>query len=460
MTIICGELILIRHAKAEPPGESAEDDQRKLTKTGLQDLKKILSELKNHFIAAEELQLCSSPKVRSVQTAEIIADYLGIKKIEKHDWISNGDSDGLLEKLGELKPASSLVLIGHEPYLSDWSRQLCGYAIPFRKTTAIGFRISSAEQFHAEPLWILHPDTINPDELNIRPNQPAQREFQKILRFQLQEVFQMQQKFTALPEDPETVHQLRVRIRSLRSVLSFLKPLFEQERYQIMQDQLRKLSQMVAKLRELDVLSREWTNLLEKHPVLLSQESVLTAKLKSEREKEKAKSYAAASSRMLPVVFDVWNRIESELVKTLKPFSFEEFSNKRIDNWIKKAGERLKEEGFTDLQAIHALRIQLKKLRYVLNMLNSPLHLECQATVALLKTMQDVLGEYRDIKRNLSILQGFISLRKNLDLHYESGLLSGYLLCRSEEKLTEIKEIMKLTERSFLYSKTCLQDKR
>lgn len=456
MTGISGKLILIRHAKAEPLEKSSEDSQRRLTKTGIEDLKKILPELKEYFIAAEEILLCSSQKLRSLQTAEVIADYFGINEIEKHDWISNGNIDGLLAKLKQMKPVSSLVIIGHEPHLSDWSRQLCGSsAIPFSKAMAVGFQISSGEQIKAKPIWMIHPQTIRLQELNTKRKQPALGEFQKILRFQLQEILRMHYKFTISPEDPEPVHQLRVRIRSFRSVLSFLKPLLDQEPYQMIQDQLRSLSQLAGDLRELDVLSQEWTNLLEMYPGLLPHESVLTAILKSEREKEQSESCLAISTEIIPIVFGIWNLIDRELSKqdlvteateqrkSLKAISFEGFSNLRIDSWMKKAGKRLKKENFSsDFQAIHALRIRLKKLRYVLEILNPQLHLESKATLTSLKTIQNTLGEYCNTIKNLSILKELNHRYENHDLSYESGLLSGYQIRLAEQKMAEIKEII------------------
>jgi phosphohistidine phosphatase SixA/CHAD domain-containing protein len=490
MTEMMNELILIRHGKAEPRGEAADDAQRKLTKNGTEDLKKILPELKSHMDPELKPALCSSPLLRALQTAEMIADHFGISEIEQSDWIEKGGYAELGEKLNQLEPPSALIVVGHEPYLSSWSREFSGFTIPFRKGTAAGFRILSTEPLRAEPIWMVLPETVGRQELSIRKSQPAPREFQKLLRFQIHEVYRMLQVFLNNPEDPETAHQFRVKTRAFRSLLSFIKPQLNQDQYQRAEDLLEKLSQGTVRLREIDVIKSEWTKLMETHPEVMRPKSVLTAVLTSERQKE-LKEIRGSASWMLSAIFDIWNWIEkgfqfetaeadseagteapcagtpaaeiteaketpaeiAEAVeaendqakdkkKTGKILSLEDFSRKRTREWMKKADVQLKGMDYNDPEAVHSLRIQFKKLRYVLDALNPLLHLESKAFAASLAALQDVLGTYCDIERNLFILKEFDVKYAPRGIRQESGILGGYQIRLSEEKLREMRKLV------------------
>ncbi len=68
-----GKLILIRPWKAEPRDGSLDDAQRKLTSDGIKELEKILPALKSR-VSGLKLRLVSSPMLRAVQTAGILAN--------------------------------------------------------------------------------------------------------------------------------------------------------------------------------------------------------------------------------------------------------------------------------------------------------------------------------------------------------------------------------------------------
>ena len=365
------EIILIRHGKADPRDALIEDAQRKLTGNGIRDLEKMMPALIAHLGPAENLRFCSSPLLRALETAQIIADHIKIETIEQQDWIATGDFSALTEKRKNLEPNLSLVITGHEPSLSEWSNQLSGYTIPFRKGTAVGFRVLSTEPLRAEPKWIVMPETVDPDDLKIKRNQPALQGYQKILRVQLHDIFDMLQKFLEAPQDPESAHQYRVKIRTFRSVLTFIKPLLPPEKYQTVQDRMRTLAQLMGYLREIDVLQMEWVGLLERHPNLIEGESMLTNVLTSERDQELAKISDGLAEKTLSTLFDVWNWVEDELPAEpvsepeteideafSQPQSFRTYSEKRFNSWKKKAIFQLKSFNYNEFASVHAMRIR------------------------------------------------------------------------------------------------------
>jgi phosphohistidine phosphatase len=101
-------LALIRHAIAE---EGADDDARPLSKKGrkrFQEEVKALARLELRFE-----RVLHSPKLRAVQTAELLASLAGAG-LEVTPLLARAPSE---ELLGLLR-GDSLAVVGHEPHLS------------------------------------------------------------------------------------------------------------------------------------------------------------------------------------------------------------------------------------------------------------------------------------------------------------------------------------------------------
>ena len=115
------KLYVLRHGIAVEPGTPgyATDADRPLTPEGERKLRQIAK-------AMEALELSfdlilSSPYLRARQTAEIVAEVLKArKKLELSDCLMPGGSTKkLVELLKGLHPCpESVLLVGHEPYLS------------------------------------------------------------------------------------------------------------------------------------------------------------------------------------------------------------------------------------------------------------------------------------------------------------------------------------------------------
>ena len=114
-------LYILRHGIAVEPGTPGymKDADRPLTPEGERKLRRIAE-------AVEALDLSfdlilSSPYLRARQTAEIVAEGLKARKrLELSDSLTPGGSPKkLVELLNHLQPsAGSVLLVGHEPYLS------------------------------------------------------------------------------------------------------------------------------------------------------------------------------------------------------------------------------------------------------------------------------------------------------------------------------------------------------
>ena len=113
-------LYLMRHAVAAEPDENIEDNQRPLTAKGLKKLGKIARNLEK--LELEFDLILTSPYLRARQTAEVVAEALAIKKkqiIKSENLTPLGFADKLVEEIHACGAVENLLLVGHEPFLSQ-----------------------------------------------------------------------------------------------------------------------------------------------------------------------------------------------------------------------------------------------------------------------------------------------------------------------------------------------------
>lgn len=432
------DLILFRHGKAESGNAATEDLKRALTEEGKEELRKSMTHFRAFMKPNQEIHLWSSPLLRAVQTAEIISEEFGIAEILQFEFIGNGDYFDLNSELGLLKQPATVIIVGHDPYLSEWSKNIFGYQIPFKKGAAASFALRSLSPLAGDLECLISSEVPRPD-----PKKPLKEEYQKILTHCLSEVLKMKNLFLLRPEDPETAHQFRVKIRQIRSLISFIKPLLNQEDYGKVQDDLRNLANRFGYLREIDVLEEEWNTLIESRSDTFSDSTAFLSALKKERSNQQSQLQAQFGNSASSSVFNnLWVRLiefpwEND---SKKQILYAEFITARFKKWLSKARKELKKMEANDPKAIHSLRIRLKKLRYALTILEPALNKNNNRLVLNLKKLQDKLGIICDAQRDRIILKDLRLKYRKTSFHYESGVLEGYLISRAEQITKEIEK--------------------
>ncbi|MGE5626125.1 MAG: SixA phosphatase family protein [Bacillota bacterium] len=119
-------LLVVRHAEAEEPVEAAREGrsegERRLTKDGIKLMRKGARGLAT--LVDPPALILSSPLVRAVETADLLAEAFPNVKREDHARLAPGfDRAALLHWAGGRH--GTLALVGHEPDLS----QFIGYAV-------------------------------------------------------------------------------------------------------------------------------------------------------------------------------------------------------------------------------------------------------------------------------------------------------------------------------------------
>ena len=158
-------LFILRHGLAGEPGDPAykSDSERPLTPKGRRKLRDVTDAM-NALELAFELIL-SSPYARAKQTAEIVAEAFGAeKKLELSDSLTpSGSTRELIELLKRrTPPLKSVLLVGHEPYLSGLISLLVsgssGFHVALKKAGLCRLEVESLRQGRcAELVWLLSP---------------------------------------------------------------------------------------------------------------------------------------------------------------------------------------------------------------------------------------------------------------------------------------------------------------
>ncbi len=155
------ELYLLRHAHAGDPGSwDGPDAERPLSEKGRGHCERL-----GAFLAATGFQpdaIIASPKTRAEQTAELVADALGLT-VEIDERLGHGiDVEGVEDVLRAAGDPFRAVLVGHDPDFTELVAALASAEnAPMRKGALA--RIDAERPLRpgsGELRWLLPPDLL------------------------------------------------------------------------------------------------------------------------------------------------------------------------------------------------------------------------------------------------------------------------------------------------------------
>jgi phosphohistidine phosphatase len=168
------KVFIMRHGPAEDRADSGVDSDRALTPAGRERVRAVAKLLLDQ--GEEPLQIVTSPLVRAVQTAEIVAvttklkDREGTVTVRRELSPGGGGGEALIASL-EAAGAKRVMLVGHEPDLSEITTRLAPGAAPssFDKAAVVGLSVGAAGErarlrFVLDPRGLrFHPDDRSRD---------------------------------------------------------------------------------------------------------------------------------------------------------------------------------------------------------------------------------------------------------------------------------------------------------
>jgi phosphohistidine phosphatase len=162
------KLLVIRHAIAEDPeafAKTGEDDAlRPLTKAGRKKMRRAAKGI--HRLVPNLDVLASSPLVRAIQTAEIVASrYQGLQTIQIAQLTPRKPLQALQQWLATQPADATVGLVGHEPHLGTFvSWMLTGLQesfVIFKKGGACLLEITGEVRAGRAKLhWFLKPSQL------------------------------------------------------------------------------------------------------------------------------------------------------------------------------------------------------------------------------------------------------------------------------------------------------------
>jgi phosphohistidine phosphatase len=149
------KLVFVRHADAYPM-EDNDDAMRDLTDKGKESVSEIVPGLLRLIKKPQETIIISSDYLRAVKTALLLASQCGFIYVGEHEFVRNGDFSDLIKFIVQCK-SDSIVIVGHQPILSEWSDMLTGNPLPFKKVSAAGYKLDEED---CELLWFMQPKSL------------------------------------------------------------------------------------------------------------------------------------------------------------------------------------------------------------------------------------------------------------------------------------------------------------
>jgi phosphohistidine phosphatase len=150
-------LYLLRHGDANQD-PSFDDSERPLSELGERQAATVASFLRSGKIRISTIY--SSPLLRAVQTGEVVRTALNISKLEKTEYLVPGTRKGQLLAQLNSSGMESVLLVGHEPHLSQtMSLLLSGredLPLEFKKCSLASLIASSpVRKGHALLQWLV-----------------------------------------------------------------------------------------------------------------------------------------------------------------------------------------------------------------------------------------------------------------------------------------------------------------
>ena len=158
------DLLVLRHGEAGQRSNLSGDFKRTLTVEGKQEIADIANGLKSLDFKLDHV--LTSPLLRAKQTAEVVAKSLKYKnKIEEIDSLKpEGNRLEFYSILSKFKQDSVVLVVGHEPYLSEMIGEAIsqsGCRIDLKKAGLARVRVlSTLPKIRGELRWLLTPKQL------------------------------------------------------------------------------------------------------------------------------------------------------------------------------------------------------------------------------------------------------------------------------------------------------------
>lgn len=378
-------LVLVRHGKAQERSGELTDRERQLTRAGRYALEArypVSLQLLNDECPGQ-MQIWSSPALRALQTAEVIARTLGVGGIEVKESLYADSNDEFIAEL--YNEQGTVIAVGHNPFMEELCASLSGVVQDMRPGAMAALAFKGLDAY---PEWFVQ----GPRTENWRTLVDVEDGLAEVAT----RIERCAAQLLENPDDSESLHQYRISLRVTRSLLEFLKPYCKRRTVKQEMRELKKLQDPTSRIRELDMLSAALDSQTD-------EAGMVRAECSEEREAFIERFGSEATQRLLrrivkrikelPWRQTVWQR-------GLEPDELVE----RVNDMREAYEVEMARVDYDDQEAVHDVRKQAKALRYVTRELAECLPDDAGSTNVRAKAVQDKLGELCDCWNNAQLL--------------------------------------------------------
>lgn len=252
----------------------------------------------------------------------------------------------------------------------------------------------------------------------------------------VESVLRAQLAYFEAPASVEAMHALRVALRKLRTGLSFAGPLYPATEVDARKGVLQRWSRTLAAVRELDVLQEEWL-LAVPHCGIDREKSLLQALLQEKRNKASlAVTNQIAKGKLTADLLAFWSW--SAGAGGAAAEEWQAYCRRRLRRWLNRLQARLRDSAAENLAELHKLRIQGKKVRYMVELLAH--NRGGRALAVELKQLQECLGDIQDAGQARVSLVQLRQGQRPAGLAVEQAYLAGWQARRGYNGIYSLKE--------------------
>ena len=403
-------LVLVRHGKAENARDDSSDLYRELTPDGRHALEIAFPRTFSLLEDYDDVNVWSSPAVRAMQTAQVIANVLGVDGIEVDQTLYDQNVDAILAQISTT-PEETVVIVGHVPSLDVLATHLLGREVRLSKGAALALELSqpsaeaAGEESRAVPaaaslLWFV--DGPKPSVWGSLVSIEGE------VTASAGELAASAERFFGDPDDASALCDFRMAVRRLRSLVSFLSPWESKKQAERADKVLRNLLDATARLRGIDIFSQTVDDLVEAGE--LGENSLLPVACAHERKLERSSFMELIRKKGLVKKLDA-------LVEELSAFRWkksvlarglsEEDLRSRFDEELDALDQALFGLDLSSANAVYDARRDAKELHYVANRLGVVLGDERAQMSQYMDEIQRDLGALCNARTNATLADEF-----------------------------------------------------
>jgi len=203
-------------------------------------------------------------------------------------------------------------------------------------------------------------------------------------------------------EQTEGVHQMRVAVRRLRSLLVLFAPVLEERGRRRFMEELRRLGDCLGLARDWDVLAEETLQRAEADGVDRGWMGVLRGAVEERRHaahQAAKKAIGEPDFARFVLSFRAWSSCRAAaLAPDAKDVPLERLAPDLLDRLEKKAAKRLDRSDADEPSTLHGLRRSVKKLRYGVEYLDALFGPEAARYATRCNSVQKKLGALNDLE--------------------------------------------------------------